>query len=101
MDQWIQTIIPHLTTEDLPESYRQVAAIIGVEAAVRLSEYLGGLPFYFPQLDGILRKKRDQAIKKEFTGTNYRDLAIKYSLTERWVREILSTNPSQEQPPLF
>ena len=88
MNEWIETIISEITIEDLPESYREVARAIGVENAVKLSSVVGGLGYYFPQLEGILRKKRDECIRREFDGTNHRELAKRYNLTERWVREI-------------
>jgi len=89
MNEWIETIISEITIEDLPESYREVARAIGVENAVKLSSVVGGLGYYFPQLEGILRKKRDECIRREFDGTNHRELAKRYNLTERWVREIV------------
>ncbi len=101
MDPWVYTIMRTISVDDLPEGYRQVASIVGVENALKLSEHLGGLPYYFPQLDGLLRKKRDEAIRHEFTGSNYRDLAKKYRLTERWIREIVDNSPTHNQSPLF
>lgn len=100
-DDWIESIIPQVTVEDLPESYREIARIAGVENAVRLSQALGGLSYYFPQIDGILRRKRDEAIRQEFTGNNHRALARKYRLSEVWIRDIVERKPSAEQPGLF
>ena len=97
MDEWITRIVAEITIEDLPESYREIAGIVGVENAVKLSEYLGGLVFYFPQLEGMLRRKRDARIKKEFNGANHKDLARKYGLTERWIREIVDSKPRYDQ----
>jgi Mor family transcriptional regulator len=98
---WIDTIAKKCTIEDLPESYREIAEIVGVEGAIKLSRRLGGLAYYFPQIDAVLRKKRDDAIRKEFTGRNYRDLAIKYGLTEVWIRDIVDRKPPADQPGLF
>ena len=99
MNEWIAAIIDEITIEDLPESYREVARAIGVENAVKLSSVVGGLGYYFPQLDGILRKKRDECIRREFNGNNHRELAKKFDLTERWVREIVEEKTPQT--PLF
>lgn len=99
MDDWVAAIIGEVTMEDLPESYREVACVIGVENAVKLSSVVGGLGYYFPQLDGILRKKRDECIRREFNGNNHRELAKKFNLTERWVREIVDEKSTQ--PPLL
>ena len=40
-------------------------------------------------LKSLERAARDQKIREEFDGGNYRELAAKYGLTERWVRFIL------------
>ena len=98
MDDWVAAIIGEVTMEDLPESYRDVARVIGVENAVKLSAVVGGLGYYFPQLEGILRKRRDEYIRREFNGNNHRELAKKFNLTERWVREIVEQKSPQSSP---
>jgi Mor family transcriptional regulator len=89
MDKWISRILDRIAVEDLPESYRDVAGIIGIENTIKLSNVLGGLAYYFPQLDKALIKKRDELIRSEFTGANHKPLAIKYGLTEVWIRAIV------------
>jgi Mor family transcriptional regulator len=100
MTEWVKDIAGELTIEDLPESYRHVAEIVGVENAVKLSEHLGGLPFYFPKLDGLLLKKRDETIRREFTGSNHRELARKYSLSEQRIRDIVQNGKDERQAEL-
>ncbi len=85
--EWMKEII----IEDLPESYREVCRIVGIENAIRLSEYLGGLPLYFPKLGRLISKKKEEYIRKNFNGTNHRDLARITEYSERWVYEILKT----------
>jgi Mor family transcriptional regulator len=92
MKKWMTNIVEQITVEDLPESYRDVALVVGVENAIKLSDTLGGLAYYFQQLDKVLIKKRDALIKSEFTGTNHRPLARKYGLSEVWIREIVQKN---------
>ena len=89
MKKWITKIMDQVTVEDLPESYRDVAMVVGVENAIKLSDTLGGLAYYFQQLDKVLLKKRDEMIRNEFTGANHRPLAKKYGLSEVWIREIV------------
>lgn len=101
MDEWVSHIIPEVGMDDLPESYREIARIIGVDNAVRLSEHIGGIAFYFPKLDTMLRAKRNARIKKEFTGANHKELARKYGLTERWIREIVDARFPSDQLSLF
>ncbi len=87
--EWLKEIAAEMTTESLPECYQDIAEIIGVEATLSLSEYLGGTRFYFRKLDGLLMDKRDERIRKEFTGFNHLELARRYGLTETRIRDIL------------
>ena len=89
METWMTRIVEQITVDDLPESYRDVAAVVGVQNAILLSEALGGLTYYFQQLDKVLMRKRDQLIRDEFDGANHRPLARKYGLSEVWIREIV------------
>jgi Mor family transcriptional regulator len=89
MKKWMSNIVEQVTVDDLPESYRDVAMVVGVENAIKLSDTLGGLAYYFQQLDKVLLKKRDALIRSEFTGANHRPLARKYGLSEVWIREIV------------
>lgn len=87
---WLEQVAIEMVPDDLPEAYRAVARVVGVENALKLSEELGGLPFYFPKIGTLISKKRDAYIRREFTGANYKELARKYALTEAWVRRIVS-----------
>ena len=89
MEKWVTRIMDQITVEDLPESYRDVAMVIGVENAIKLSDTLGGMAYYFQQLDKVLIGKRDDLIRSEFTGANHKPLARKYGLSEVWIREIV------------
>jgi Mor family transcriptional regulator len=85
---WMQEIM----IEDLPESYQEVCRIVGIENALRLSEYLGGLPLYFPKIEKLISRKKTEYIHKHFNGSNHRELARVTEYSERWVYEILNTN---------
>lgn len=89
MIKWLENISDKIAIDDLPEPYKQIARVVGVKAVLALNENFGGLALYFPKLDKILFKKRDALIRKEFNGTNHKALAIKYGLTERWIRKIV------------
>lgn len=98
---WLSEIAADMTVDCLPESYQPVAQIVGIENALKLSRHLGGLYFYYPQIDSLLRAKRDERIRNEFNGTNHRELARKYNLTESWIRIIVQKKPAHEQVALF
>jgi Mor family transcriptional regulator len=71
--------------DDLPPEFREIAEHIGLEPALRLVEIRAGEGVYVPKPEKICRAARDRAIRAEFDGRNYRDLARKYGLTLfRW-----------------
>ncbi|MBI4822645.1 MAG: hypothetical protein HY805_00215 [Nitrospirae bacterium] len=86
MNDWLKEI----SINDLPEIYQEVARIVGLENAVRLSEIFKGQVVYFPMLESLIRAKRDEAIKREFNGKNYRELARKYGISGKQLIRILT-----------
>lgn len=100
-EEWIEEIEP----SELPEPYQTIARHIGVKGALWLARAFGGTSIYMPKLDQLLRKKRNERIRREFREGNWRELAIKYGLTEAWVRKIVAGEdeaaPEQEQLRLF
>lgn len=64
--------------------------IIGVQAFVRLCAEFGGVPLYFPKIESVLVKARERVLLQEFDGYNYRELALKYGVSETWIRQIMS-----------
>lgn len=91
-----------LTIEMLPDNqWKQVAEAIGVENFCKMLEIVGGATLYIPQLDNILRPVRDAHIKAEFNGWNYLELAKKYGITDRLVRNICGLGSIEGQLNLF
>lgn len=84
-----------LNPSDLPSSITKIANLIGVRSTMILCQNFGGVTFYFPKTDAVIRPIRDKRIRQEFNGYNYKDLAIKYNLTEMWVRIILADHPKE------
>jgi Mor family transcriptional regulator len=78
-----------LTLEDLPEIYQSVADIVGMENTMKLARTFGGASVYFPKIQCVLRDRRDQAILREFNGSNHRELGRKYGLCVTRIRRIL------------
>jgi len=94
---WVAKIAAALSIDDLPESYQEVAEIVGVANTLKLASHLGGAGFYFRKLDSMLLYKRDEQIRAEFTGANHKELAREYDLTERQVRNILMQKPMVQE----
>ena len=79
-----------LKIEDLRDEQRQIAETIGVEAYLKLTRIFGGTMIYIAKAEEILkRRSRDEQIREEFDGSNYAQLALKYGLTEVWIRNIV------------
>jgi Mor family transcriptional regulator len=67
--------------EELGEHGRKAVRII--------VEELGGLQIHMPSVRTLEIEARDAQIRREFDGSNYRELALKYGLDLRWVRKII------------
>ncbi|AKH37279.1 MULTISPECIES: Mor transcription activator family protein [Nitrosomonas] len=80
----------------LPEDH-VLADLIGLEAARKLAEHYGGLVhFDIPKADAIRIALRNSKIRAEWPTLSQRQLALKYSLTERQVRKILAIEQQDE-----
>lgn len=75
---------------ELDEEKQQVARLIGLENYRKLMETYGGVYIYIPKTDRMKRTERNEKIRSEFNGYNYRELAQKYDLTEVSIRGIVS-----------
>ena len=79
-----------LQLEDLRDEQKQIAETIGIDAYIELSRKFGGTMIYIAKAEEIQRRlSRDEQIRKEFNGRNYAQLAVKYGLTEVWIRNIV------------
>ena len=76
--------------EDLSEGQQEVAALIGPENFRKLMEVCGGAYLSIPKTDRLERMERNERIRAEFDGYNFRELARKYDLTEITIRSIVS-----------
>lgn len=66
------------------------AAILAESVLLSLCEYAGGRDFYLPKATLLKASLRDRRIVDEFNGRNWDDLARRYQVSTRWVREILT-----------
>ena len=79
-----------LTSSMLPDGVcKSIAEEIGTDNLLKLAALVGGSTFYMPQAESILRPLRNQKIKEEYNGYNDAELARKYGVTPRHVREIV------------
>lgn len=86
LNEWIKEV----AIEDIPESYQDLAANIGIEALLRLAAFLGGTTTYIPKIDCLVLAARDRLIIREFDkGVKPKEIAIKFDLTDVWVRKVI------------
>jgi Mor family transcriptional regulator len=90
-----------LKIEELPSHYQEMAVLIGLEATMKLAKHYNKTGFYFTGLDDLVRAKKEQFIKTNFTGDNHKELARATEWSERWVYEILKGVIDDSQPAMF
>lgn len=79
-----------LTSSMLPDGVcKSIAEEIGTDNLLKLAVLVGGSTFYMPQAESILRPLRNQKIKEEYNGYNSVELARKYGVTPRQVKQIV------------
>lgn len=96
-EEWLEKLKP----EELPEPYCTIMTSIGTENTMKLINLYQGTGIYFPKVESILNRIRNRNIKREFNGGNYKELAIKYGLTDRWIRDIVHENILENQIGIF
>lgn len=88
MDEFLE----ELTIEDLKGEARELAETIGLDAFKRLVQaYNGTGRLYIPQLSKITAPIRDRHIYEDYEhgGLSVSKLALKYSVSERHIREVI------------
>ena len=77
--------------EYLNGAYSELAAIIGIDAVLKLHSKYRGTQLFFP-VELFSREFIKMQIIDEYNGHNIKELATKYGYTEKWVRKILKDN---------
>lgn len=76
--------------EDLSGNSRELAEVVGMDAFRKLVKAYGGTSWmYVPKADSVIIPARDALIRREYDGTNARQLANKWNLSERYILEIV------------
>lgn len=82
-------LLDRIRPDDLDEEQKVIAELVGMEGFKNLVRAFNGTSIYIPKVESLEKAVRDEQIRKEFDGANYKELALKYGLTERWIRLIL------------
>ena len=74
--------------EDLTPEQRDIYDCIGSQAYEKLVQRYGGLSIYIAKADSVIRSARDEKIRRDFNGYNFKFLVNKYNLSDRrWTLE--------------
>lgn len=86
----MEDILQHMKYEDLNQEQQEFADLVGMDSFKALIREYGGTYLYIPKGDNVIRSTRNAMIKAEFTGSNIKELAKKYQLSEVQIRSILA-----------
>jgi hypothetical protein len=78
-----------IDAKDIPQDLKKLVGIVGSDKFFEIVKEYGGESIYIPKVDTFYRSDRNRKIVQEFTGSNYRELAKKYRLTDKMIRYIL------------
>lgn len=82
-------LLENLKLEDLEEQYRAIARAVGMEGLKALCEHFGGSSIYIHQCRKLVENRRETAIYREYDGTNIKQLAARYGVSEATVYNIV------------
>lgn len=80
--------------DDLPESHRHIAEVIGIPAMIALCECYDGEPIYVPVIGTLISTIRATLIREEYNGSNVRELAKKYGIGVSAVYKLVQSLPN-------
>ena len=97
----IKELMADTDMSDIPDRYKEIVSIVGIESYIALSDYAKGDELYFPKVESILAPARNRRIRKEYNGSNSKELADKYNLTLPQIFNIIKGIPLAGQMDLF
>ena len=92
-------LLHRLKLDDLSGEQRELAETIGLEAYIKLVDAYGGSNIYIQKPDTVTRDARNNEIRENFNGYNYRQLARRYDVTEKTIREIVGSAQTGREVP--
>ena len=86
-----------IKSEYLNGAYREIANLLGSEAALKIHSAYRGQQITFP-VQLFSKEYLKKQIAKEYDGGNIKQLATKYGYSEKWIRRILKDYGCEKQP---
>lgn len=84
-----EQLLRELTIGDLQEQHKEFAEVLGMENLIRLSEHFGGTSIYVPQRRELVKQRVYGMIRREYDGTNIKELASRYEVSESTVYNVV------------
>lgn len=84
-----EALLKDLTQDDLQDQHKEFAEVIGMDNLIKLSKHFGGTAIYVPQKRELVKLKIYSLIKQEYNGTNIKELAGKYDVSESTVYNVV------------
>ena len=88
-------MLEYLTKDELPESIKDLADVIGIDSLKKLVKFSGGSSLYIPNESSITKPVRNKIMKECFNG-DYKELSRKFGISEVQVRHIINSDMSYQ-----
>ena len=89
-ESWIRDLhIEKSEKQFLPWHVAQMLDAIGLNATVDILKLFGGLNLHIPKLGSTFAYWRNKAIQEQFDGSNHRELAKEFGISEKYCKDIL------------
>lgn len=76
--------------DDIPCDLVAIAKFMGVDTFIDFCDKFGGNHIYFPSKKSILRNSRNREIKRSYNGSNIKELADKYDISQMHIKRIIN-----------
>ena len=87
---WIRDLhIEESEKQFLPWHVAQMLNVIGLDSTIDLLKLFGGLNIHIPKLSSTFAYFRNKAIQEQFDGSNHRQLAQQFGISEKYCKDIL------------
>ena len=81
-----------LKISDLPPQFENIAIELGIDKVKALFKEFLGTSVHFPTEKMIYKEARDRSIMADYNGFNHKELAIKYNMSESYIRSIINNH---------
>jgi hypothetical protein len=99
--EWLKKLDPKDIEKNLPEDPLILYEEVGIDIFIKIWRKFGGLQFYIPNQP--LNELRQIYVKRFYTGSNIKQLAIDLGVTERFIEKALQekNGSHSDDPKLF